>query len=574
MFRSLHHVVPVRCSVIAVALLTGLAPLRSAEVIDNFTTTNNLYIFGDAISLSAENNILTAERTAGSVDTGFDWRVGGSFSLNAGNAQSQFQITALQSLNSGYFVLNVLVFNSGGYLGEFSLQGDINATGTFGYDIAAAALQAGFTTANQWFPRIRITPYGSDDAGFQFGSFGAVAAASTLVDSGTLTVNATTSFGSGAITLTNGSQVLLTQSRTITNALAVGSGSSGILNAASGQTITYTGGISNNASTLIFAGSGGTHVVDATVGSVLTGSILAIDGSTVFLNRQNNYLGPTYVYSGGTLNLASTNALPTATALIIGADATAGTVNLQGYGQTIAALLTGGTSTNNALNLGTAALTVSGGESTTYTGTITGTGRLTKGGSGTLTFAGAPANTYSGTTTVSGGTLNLAKENGTTAIAGSIVVNSGATLLLSRSEQVSHTEGNTITLSGGTISRGSGVTETFGNLVLQSESTLDFGTGSAGSLAFGTYTPSSLKLVINHFSQGNMLFFRSDLGNSITNTDLFSFTNGGLGSYSWDTETGLFTITAIPEPSAVWAAALMIAAFVLLPRRRQRGRSN
>lgn len=403
MFRTLHRVVPLRSSVVAVAFLTGLAPLRSAEVIDNFSTTNNLYIFGNAISLSAENNILTAERTAGSIDTGFDWRVNWFFSLAAANAQSQLQVRAVQPLQSGYFVINALVFNGENYLGEFTLQNDINATGVFGYDVAAAATQRGFTNANQWFPRIRITPFASSNAAFEFGSLAAVASAPTVVESGTLTVGSQSSLGSGTLALTNGSQILFTASRTITNEIVVAAGSSGLLNASSGRTVTYAGEISPSGGTLIFAGAGASHEVDAVISGAAAGSGLAIDGTTVSVNSASTYNGATFVYGGGALLLGTNNALPVGSALTIGAGASFGEVDLQGFDQTIASLATGSSATLNSLNLGSGTLTVSGSLQTTFAASLSGSGSLVKAGTGTLTLTAT--NTHSGGTTVSGGRL-------------------------------------------------------------------------------------------------------------------------------------------------------------------------
>ncbi len=559
---------PLRAALCGLLCATILFPLQAAEVVDDFSNTNNLTTFGGALSLSAEDNVLTAQRTAANVDAGFDWRVDWFFSLEPSDDQSQFQLGALQSLNGGYFVVNVLVFDNGDYLGEFNLQGDINATGTFGYDIAAAALAAGHVDANQWFPRIRITPFGSDDAGLEFQNFGAVASAATTITSGTLTVNTNTSFGSGTVTVAGGSQLLVTQSRSITNALAVDG--SGILNVSSGQTATYSGGISNDGSTLIFAGAGGAHTIDGPITGAAAGSDVAVDGTTVTLNAQSTHNGSTYIYGGGTLVLGIGEALPAGTALVIGAGASAGNVDLDGFDQTVASLATDGSAGGNSVMLGGATLTVSGTDSTVFAGIISGDGSLVKSGTSTLTLAGSTPNTFTGTTTVTGGTLNLAKDPGTDAIAGALTVQSGATLLISANEQIADGPGSSVTLSGGTILRSGGVSETFGDLVLLAESTLDFGNGEAGTLAFGTYTPDNITLVINNFTEGNTLTFESNLTSSITDTNLFSFTNGGLGGYSWDGESGTFTITAIPEASTLLAAVLVLAAFLLLPRRRPR----
>jgi hypothetical protein len=59
-----------------------------------------------------------------------------------------------------------------------------------------------------------------------------------------------------------------------------------------------------------------------------------------------------------------------------------------------------------------------------------------------------------------------------------------------------------------------------------------------------------------------------DLRSTINNSSLFSFTNGGIASSSWDEGTSTFTITAIPEPST-HLAALGLLALMLWPLRRK-----
>jgi len=171
---------------------------------------------------------------------------------------------------------------------------------------------------------------------------------------------------------------------------------------------------------------------------------------------------------------------------------------------------------------------------------------------------------------VEAGTLQLASATGSAAgSVTSVSVRSGATLLVSQSNQVNNNA--TVTLSGGTITRGSGVSEVFGNLNLTQASFLDFGSGATGTITFGTYAPSAL-LTINNFGLGNTLVFGSDLTSTINNSSFFTFTNGGIASSSWNDGTSTFTITAIPEPST-YVAALALLALMLWPlRRRLRGK--
>jgi hypothetical protein len=137
---------------------------------------------------------------------------------------------------------------------------------------------------------------------------------------------------------------------------------------------------------------------------------------------------------------------------------------------------------------------------------------------------------------------------------------------LARSNQVDSGAGDTVTLSGGTIQRASGVSETFGNLTISGASTLDFGSGAAtaGTLQFQTYSNSgNATVTVSNFSVGNKLQFLSSNFNS-GNLAQFSFSNG----YTTSTEGSYFTITAIPEPSTYAAAAGLLAMFLWPVRRR------
>jgi autotransporter-associated beta strand protein len=210
-------------------------------------------------------------------------------------------------------------------------------------------------------------------------------------------------------------------------------------------------------------------------------------------------------------------------------------------------------------------IAVSSGATVTGSGSFIGTGGLTKKGLGTLSLTAG--NSFSGPLSVEAGTLALAASGSSAAgSVTSVSVSSGATLLISQSNQVNNNA--TVTLSGGTITRGSGVSEVFGTLNLTQSSFLDFGSGATGTITFGTYTPSSL-LTVQNFLPGNKLQFGNTISSTdLNNTSLFQFSNG----FTTGTESGFFTITAIPEPST-YLAALGLLALMLWPlRRRLRGK--
>ena len=175
------------------------------------------------------------------------------------------------------------------------------------------------------------------------------------------------------------------------------------------------------------------------------------------------------------------------------------------------------------------------------------------------------SNAFRGPVHVQTGTLELSGPGNALGRAASVGVSAGATLLVSTGGQVN--DAAVITLSGGTILRGGGVSEVFGNLNVTQSSFLDFGTGAPGTLTFGSYTPSSL-LTVNNFFAGNSLVFRSDLSSSINDGSLFSFSGGFSSTWSG----GNFTITAIPEPSTLVAAFALMVALLASQMRRLRWR--
>jgi len=74
------------------------------------------------------------------------------------------------------------------------------------------------------------------------------------------------------------------------------------------------------------------------------------------------------------------------------------------------------------------------------------------------------------------------------------------------------------------------VGEIFKNLNVTRAWFLDFGTGTAGTLPFGTYAPRVLP-TINNFALVNALILVSDLTSSINNPSIVNFTSAGIASY-------------------------------------------
>jgi len=291
------------------------------------------------------------------------------------------------------------------------------------------------------------------------------------------------------------------------------------LDVATGQSHNFSGFVRNAAGTAV--NSALTLVKNGAGTQVLSGG-----------TGQVTYSGNTTI-NAGVLEFAGTDSVANNSAITLGSN---GTVRFAGGGMRSAA--------------------------------IAGTGTLEKTGANTLTLTGN--NGLSGAVSVQAGLLELNSTGG--AAAGSVTsvsVATNAILLLSQSGQVNDTAA--ISLSGGTIRRGSGVSEVFGSLTLTTGSFLDFGTGDAGNLTFGTYqnneTPSAL-LTLNNFLPGNSFTFSSASFSTNSVGSYFNFGTGFVNSSITDNGGNSFTITAIPEPSTYLAAAGLLAVLLWPSRRR------
>jgi autotransporter-associated beta strand protein len=222
-----------------------------------------------------------------------------------------------------------------------------------------------------------------------------------------------------------------------------------------------TGGITGTgASYLHFGGmAGGTiRIADRpiTIGST---ALRALDNTTLQIDVAGNSWGQTHASHGGKIKLGTNNALPTSTVVSLGqVNNTDGTLDLNGFDQTIAGLTDAGTGSRKIVSSGTGTptLTVNNATNDTFAGTLGNTAQdrfnLVKTGSGTLTLSGT--NTYSGTTTVNGGRLlvdgSLSSGGGDVTVNGgvlggrgsilrNVILNPGATLAPGASTGTFHT---------------------------------------------------------------------------------------------------------------------------------------
>ncbi|MCJ2095731.1 autotransporter domain-containing protein [Methylobacterium sp. J-072] len=194
-------------------------------------------------------------------------------------------------------------------------------------------------------------------------------------------------------------------------------------------------------------GGGGLDIADPantfTLSQSLAGSggLAKLGAGTLALAGTNSYAGPTLI-AAGTLRAIGGQAIGDRSAVRIGAGATLALAD----SETIGSLAGQG-----RVALGSARLTAGGdGFSTTFAGTMDGTGTLTKAGAGTLTLAGA--NTYTGGTTIAAGTLQVG-DGGTAGSLVGAVANAG-TLAFNRADAV--TFAGTVSGPGDLIQRGAG----------------------------------------------------------------------------------------------------------------------
>jgi outer membrane autotransporter protein len=178
------------------------------------------------------------------------------------------------------------------------------------------------------------------------------------------------------------------------------------------------------------------------------GGLIKIGTGTLTLSGANTYTGPTAV-NAGTLQAGAVNAFSSASAFTVASGAI---LDLAGFNQAIGSLAGAG-----SVTLGAATLTTNGdGSDTTFSGTISGSGRLVKVGEGTLTLSGN--NSYQGGTIVSEGTLAVGSSRalGT----GALTLADGTTLQAAANglalanvvrlngDVTVDTQSNTMTLSG------------------------------------------------------------------------------------------------------------------------------
>ncbi len=515
-----------QCSAANVMPPTG-AVAMSGGVFSLFGNNQAIGTLSGTSNVSLGSGVLTTTTTTTSTYSGVIFGTGGLTVTGGGalNLTNNNTYSGGTTITSGTLRIQVadallpagdVVVNTPGVLnlnGFSQSVRNLTGTGSVTLDTAPTVLTVA-PNANQVFAG-RISGLGSvvKNGGFIWTLSGAnTFTGGTTVNAGTLQLSANNALSAnGAVALTGGN---LDISPSTLQTIGTLSGSGGISLGTARLTV-------NGASNATYSG----------VMALSAGSFVYQGPATLILSGVNLYTGGTTI-NGGTLQLGIANGLPAGGDLTINSP---GVFNLNNFNQTIGALSGSGNTT-----LGTATLTISTPQTTTYSGVISGVGgALTFLGPGMLTLTGA--NSYTGGTVVSGGTL----QGNTTSLQGTI--NNTATLIFNQT-----TDG---TFSGTLIGAGALVKNGSANLTLLGAQTQGTTTVSAGGLLIGTGANLTSPVTV---ASGALLGGTGTITGNVTNNGTLQLGLGNLtitGNYNQaagstfstsltPTATGLLTVSA------------------------------
>jgi autotransporter-associated beta strand protein len=365
----------------------------------------------------------------------------------------------------------------------------------------------------------------------------------------TLTVNGggTLSLGNIANSFSGGTIVKGNSTVEISADGMLGAATGGLTigDSASGGTLRFTSGGLFTASRAMTLGLGGgtldtAGTADITVASSISGAgaLTKMGTGTLTLSAVNTYTGATDVEQG-TLRTSIANAFNALGAMNVASGAT---LDLNGLSQTIGSLSGAG-----SVTMGNATLATGGnGNSTLFSGVISGAGSLAKNGGGTLVLTGA--NAYTGGTTVSGGALVGSSTSLRGDIANNALVvfsqntNGAYTGKMSGTGILGFTGAGTLTLNAGNTYTGGTIVSGGGTLSIGADSAL--GSANTGVLLGDSTTSGTISFQPGAvLSSGRGITF--DTGGGVLDTAAMSSITltGALDGSGSLTKTGGGTLT-------------------------------
>ena len=257
----------------------------------------------------------------------------------------------------------------------------------------------------------------------------------TTINTGIIRANSDTALGAGTVTLSaTANRLVINDGNTVANPIIITAGGGttgrGKIENSGGGTGTVAGPITINGAAGAgghFASTGGGTL--AVNGPVTSASVpVTVRGGNVTFGGIGNYAALN-IFTG-TTSVGANNGIATNAVVDVATTGGAGTttLDLAGHDQEIAGLVrtstNGSTVTNSSVTPATLTLNVSGANSYSYAGLITGNLALTKTGTGREVLK--TAESYTGATTVLGGTLAFTVSQTLTAL----TIADGATVVL------------------------------------------------------------------------------------------------------------------------------------------------
>lgn len=401
---------------------------------------------------------------------------------------------------------------------------------------------------------------------------------STALTIGTANASASSSFDLNGKNQTIGSLLLIgTTTSSASNAVTLGGGTltvNGTISTTADTTYTYTPSTISGAGALDLGGANQTFNVynhhyttgDLVISSIIqNGGIIKAQTGVLDLSAANTFLGDTSI-TGGTLLLGNSLALQNSTLNYAGQG---GSVS---FGTLTSATL-GGLKGNQNLsltntNLAAVALTIgNNGQTTSYSGVLSGGGSIVKIGTGALAFSGQ--NTYSGGTTVNGGALLADNTAGSGTGTGAVTVNNAGSILGGTGIITGAvTVNGSAKLQGGDGTTAGGKLTLSGALTLNDNSIVQLALGS--SLTHSSLTRSGGSWIFDNNQAFEFTNLGAQLGkytgivtglssNPGTENNWVITNSGWSGTFTYNNGNIDFTLTSVPEPGT-WVAGAFAAA--------------